>query len=394
MKLCMGCMTNIEDNCTTCPHCGYDETTLRQESYYLDPGTVVGGKYIVGRVIRYGGYTVTYLGMDAEHNRKVFVKEYLPSDFSSRAEGENLDALAELFYVTQRPAAQAAVCTERFHISEAQTTAILIPSGTRVTDASGTLTWETVADAYVSIGETYADVQIRCQTVGAVGNGYAVGQINTFVDLFDYCERCENLTASDDGADQATDDEFYELMRASQDAYSCAGAKGGYIYFAKQVSTKIADVVANSPSDGAVDLYVLMDDGTIATTEIKNAVLAACNDDTVRPLTDKVSVKDPQKVSYNITFTYYVPKDSSLSSTEIKAAVDKAVAEFVAWQCGKLGRDINPSVLIGKLMQTGIKRVALTSPVFTTLRDGSDDTTPQVASVGTITATNGGYEDE
>ena len=237
-------------------------------------------------------------------------------------------------------------------------------------------------------------MQIRCQTVGAVGNGYAVGQINTFVDLFDYCERCENLTASDDGADQATDDEFYELMRASQDAYSCAGAKGGYIYFAKQVSTKIADVVANSPSDGAVDLYVLMDDGTIATTEIKNAVLAACNDDTVRPLTDKVSVKNPQKVSYNITFTYYVPKDSSLSSTEIKAAVDKAVAEFVAWQCGKLGRDINPSVLIGKLMQTGIKRVALTSPVFTALRDGSDDTTPQVASVGTITATNGGYEDE
>ena len=76
----------------------------------------------------------------------------------SRAEGENLDALAELFYVTQRPAAQAAVCTERFHISEAQTTAILIPAGTRVTDASGTLTWETVADAYVSIGETYADV--------------------------------------------------------------------------------------------------------------------------------------------------------------------------------------------------------------------------------------------
>ena len=101
----------------------------------------------------------------------------------SRAEGENLDALAELFYVTQRPAAQAAVCTERFHISEAQTTAILIPAGTRVTDASGTLTWETVADAYVSIGATYADVQIRCQTAGAVGNGYAEGQINTFVDL-------------------------------------------------------------------------------------------------------------------------------------------------------------------------------------------------------------------
>lgn len=94
MKLCMGCMTNIEDNCTTCPHCGYDETTLRQESYYLDPGTVVGGKYIVGRVIRYGGYTVTYLGMDAEHNRKVFVK-YLPSDFQPAQKETSYDLLGD-----------------------------------------------------------------------------------------------------------------------------------------------------------------------------------------------------------------------------------------------------------------------------------------------------------
>lgn len=88
MKLCMGCMESIEDRVTTCPHCGYDETTLRQESYYLAPGTIVGGKYIVGRVLGYGGYTITYLGMDAELNRKIMVKEYLPSDFSTRSEGE------------------------------------------------------------------------------------------------------------------------------------------------------------------------------------------------------------------------------------------------------------------------------------------------------------------
>mgnify|MGYP004571308927 FL=1 len=89
-----------------------------------------------------------------------------------------------------------------------------------------------------------------------------------------------------------------------------------------------------------------------------------------------------------------MPKNSSLSSAAVKAAVDKAVSEYVAWQCGKLGRDINPSTLIGLLMQTGIKRVALTSPAFTPLRDGSDKTTPQVAAVGNITVTNGGYEDE
>lgn len=86
--MCMGCMNQIEDHISTCPYCGFNEMTLRQESYYLDPGTVIGGKYIVGRVLNYGGHTVSYLGMDAEHNRKVIVKEYLPSDFSTRSEGE------------------------------------------------------------------------------------------------------------------------------------------------------------------------------------------------------------------------------------------------------------------------------------------------------------------
>lgn len=71
----------------------------------------------------------------------------------SRAEGKNLDALAELYYLQQRPQAKPAYCTERFTISEAQTFAILVPKGTRVTDPSNTLIWETVADAYATVQE-------------------------------------------------------------------------------------------------------------------------------------------------------------------------------------------------------------------------------------------------
>ncbi len=88
MKLCMGCMNQMDDHLLVCPHCGFNEEALRQESYYLDPGTIIGGKYIVGRVMSYGGHTISYLGMDAEANRKVIIKEYLPSDFSTRSEGE------------------------------------------------------------------------------------------------------------------------------------------------------------------------------------------------------------------------------------------------------------------------------------------------------------------
>lgn len=88
MKLCMGCMNQIEDGQITCPICGYNEKELVQETYYLAPGTVIGNKYIAGRVLEYGGYSVTYLGYDGEKNQKVTIREYLPSDFSTRAKDE------------------------------------------------------------------------------------------------------------------------------------------------------------------------------------------------------------------------------------------------------------------------------------------------------------------
>ena len=312
----------------------------------------------------------------------------------SRAEGENLDALAELTYLRERPDSKAATCKMLFSISEVQDTAILIPAGTRITDANGTLTWETIEDVYVPIGETSVETQARCQTVGVIGNGYAVGQINALVDVYDYYSECKNVTASEGGADRATDDEYYELMRASMDAFSCAGARGGYIFWAKQVSTEIADVIANSPTPGVVKLYVLMNDGTLATEEVKNEVLAACSADEVRPLTDQVFVEDAEVVSYDIDFTYYIQTGSAASAADIAAAVQMAVDEFNTWQCARLGRDINPSRLINLLMQTGIKRVDLRAPAFTVLRDGGDKTVPQVASFGTAAIVNGGYEDE
>ncbi len=392
----------------------------------------------------------------------------------SRAMGENLDALAELYYTQERPAAKPAVCTVRFSISEAQASVILIPSGTRVTDASQTLYWETTEDAYVAIGDTYVDVAVRCQTSGTIGNGYAAGQINTIVDVYDYYSGCSNTTESDGGADEATDDELYDLLKASMYAYSTAGPRRAYEYHARAVSTEIADVKAVRPRSvrtatlplyessgvlyaflggdeldqdtlkvyphgsstaaaittdytasysnglmtiaitaggvlasetqidaeieatgaGRVVIYVLMDDGTIAGAEIKAAVLAACNDESVRPLSDLVSVADPETVSYNIDLTYYIPSDAVSSAAEIRTAVEAAVAEYKAWQSARLGRDINPSYLIGLLMQTGIKRVVVTSPVYTALHDGSDQYIPQIAAVETTTITNGGVENE
>ncbi len=323
----------------------------------------------------------------------------------SRAEGKNLDALAELFYERKRPEATAAVCTMRFTISEPQKSAILVPAGTRITDTGGKLEWRTLADVYVPIGEKYVETKAQCQTAGTVGNGYTPGQISKLVDIYDYYSECGNVTTSEGGSDAPDDDAFYELLRASMDGYSDAGSLGGYAYFAKRVSTEIADACPNSPSPGEVYLYVLMKGGEPAGEEMKAKVLAACSAEKVRPFTDHVQMGDPELAPYSIDLTYYLLEDSPASAAEIEKNVHKAVDEYISWQCAKLGRDINPSRLYHLLMQAGVKRVDIRSPVFTVLRDGKlamsatfDDfagTVPQVARLaGTPVVLNGGYENE
>lgn len=85
----------------------------------------------------------------------------------------------------------------------------------------------------------------------------------------------------------------------------------------------------------------------------------------------------------------------AISGEALAAAVNAKVEEYTAWQCAKLGRDINPSRLISMLMETGIKRVDLIEPAFVSLKDGSGTDAPQLARLeGTPEVIKGGYEDE
>ena len=88
MKRCLGCMKEYNEELDKCPYCGYEENTPPLEAYHMVPGSILHGKYIVGRVVGYGGFGVTYIGYDAELERTVAVKEYMPSEFSTRIPGQ------------------------------------------------------------------------------------------------------------------------------------------------------------------------------------------------------------------------------------------------------------------------------------------------------------------
>ena len=89
MKHCMGCFESIKDDVKTCPHCGYKEGTPPEEAVHMEPGTILADRYIVGKVIGYGGFGVTYIAWDKKLELKVAIKEYLPSEFSTRMPGQS-----------------------------------------------------------------------------------------------------------------------------------------------------------------------------------------------------------------------------------------------------------------------------------------------------------------
>ena len=89
MRKCYGCFESIKDNLEICPHCGYKEGSPPEEAIHMEPGTILADRYTIGKVIGYGGFGVTYIGWDSKLEHKVAIKEYLPSEFSTRMPGQS-----------------------------------------------------------------------------------------------------------------------------------------------------------------------------------------------------------------------------------------------------------------------------------------------------------------
>ena len=82
--VCYGCFKEKEPG-TVCPFCGFNEKSER--AYLAVPlGTILDGRYLVGKVLGVGGFGITYLGYDLTLDYKVAVKEYMPSGYATRAE--------------------------------------------------------------------------------------------------------------------------------------------------------------------------------------------------------------------------------------------------------------------------------------------------------------------
>ena len=84
VNLCFGCMEPTDSY--PCPRCGYTPGGKGAE-WALQPGSILNGKYMVGRILGQGGFGITYIGWDIALEKKVAIKEYYPSGQVSRTPG-------------------------------------------------------------------------------------------------------------------------------------------------------------------------------------------------------------------------------------------------------------------------------------------------------------------
>ena len=84
--LCMNCMNEIGD-VKQCPYCGY-HTDSPQMAPYLPTKTIIGTRYMVGKLKDYNGDGATYIGFDTERKIPIYVREFLPDAISARKVGD------------------------------------------------------------------------------------------------------------------------------------------------------------------------------------------------------------------------------------------------------------------------------------------------------------------
>ena len=297
--------------------------------------------------------------------------------------GEALDNLAANKGIKRNPASYA-TATLQFSLQNARTSATSIPAGTRVSTNTGVYF---MTSSYVEIpaGQLTATVQGVALEAGTTANDIPAGTIVQIVDPVPYIYTVTNTTPSVGGADVENDESLTERIFLYPSSYSTAGAEAAYIYWAKTYRSDVSDVMAYSPAAGKVTVLFLLDGGIPSSSDVAG-MTEHLNAKNIRPLTDQLTVQAPTVVTYNLALAYYIDAADSAQATAIQAKVAAAIADYKTWQQA-IGRDINPSQLIRRIMEAGAKRVEVTAPVYTPVN------TTSVAVAGTETISYGGLEE-
>lgn len=95
---CIYCFEEKENKTGVCLHCGYENGYCDLPGWWLIPGTIVKGRYVVGKALEETDERLVYLGWDLKKEYLVEVTEYFPKVFVTRdiTDSENVSCISGL----------------------------------------------------------------------------------------------------------------------------------------------------------------------------------------------------------------------------------------------------------------------------------------------------------
>lgn len=222
---------------------------------------------------------------------------------------------------------------------------------------------------------TYREILLRQRINEAAQAVMLAYALNTDLDQLGALFNVERLTVTP--ADIAAvppvdavmeaDDDLRARVQSAFEGLSVAGPTAAYEFHARSADGRVADVTATSPSPAQVVVTVLGRDGDgTPPADLVDAVATALNDETIRPVADRLLVQAAQIVPYKIAATlYFYPGPEA---EPIIAAAKTRLQSYIA-SVQRLGRDIRRSAIYAALHVEGVQRVELTFPAADVVLD-------------------------
>ncbi|MCY2348765.1 baseplate assembly protein [Klebsiella pneumoniae] len=162
-------------------------------------------------------------------------------------------------------------------------------------------------------------------------------------------------------AEMESDSDLRQRIPAAFEGMSVAGPTGAYEFHALSADGKVADASAISPAPAEVMVTILSREGDgTASDELLQTVSDALNDESVRPVGDRLTVQSVEIVKYAVDAVIYVYPGPAVEP--VLAAAKAQLSAYITAQ-RRLGRDIRLSALYAALHVQGVQRVELHQPL-------------------------------
>lgn len=166
-----------------------------------------------------------------------------------------------------------------------------------------------------------------------------------------------------------SDTDLRQRIPAAMEGLSVAGPSAAYEFHARSADGRVADASAVSPSPANVTVTILSREGDgTAAADLLAVVAASLNDESVRPVADRVLVQSASIVNYTINAKLYLYPGPE--AEPVKAAAIERLETYIKAQA-RLGRDIRKSAIYGALHVEGVQRVELIAPAVDVVLDKS-----------------------